>query len=140
MLDWTGQRGPFPNTSNTWESPARYMTELGPLPDGAIITKPEKPVEVVVKEELQSAKAERAEAVAQITVEVDGMTFDGDEAAQTRMTRAVLLADSPDELTDWVLADGTVAQVSAAQLRRACREAGQAQTRLWILPYIDTKA
>ena len=65
------------------------------------------------------------------------MTFDGDEAAQTRMARAVLLADSPDELTDWVLADGTVARVSAAQLRRACREAGKAQTKLWVKPYIS---
>ena len=28
---------------DTWESPARYVTKLGPLPEGAILAKPEKP-------------------------------------------------------------------------------------------------
>ena len=98
---------------------------------------PEPSEEERAAAELARAKGERARAVAALTVTVDGMTFDGDEAAQTRMARAVLLADSPDELTDWVLADGTVARVSAAQLRRACREAGKAQTKLWVKPYIS---
>lgn len=84
---------------------------------------------------LAVAKAERAQAVAAITVEVDGMIFDGDEPAQERMARAVLMAESPDEITEWVLHDHTVAEVSADQLRRACRAAGKAQTALWTLPY-----
>ena len=85
--------------------------------------------------ELAKAKAERAAAVAALTVEVDGMVFDGDEKAQERMARAVLMAESPEETTEWVLADNTVALVTAEQLRRACKAAGKAQTKLWTVPY-----
>ena len=84
---------------------------------------------------LDKAKAERARAVAALTVEVDGMVFDGDETAQERMARAVLMANSMDETTEWVLANNTVAVVTAEQLRRACRAAGKAQTTLWVKPY-----
>lgn len=89
----------------------------------------------LAEQELAKAKAERAEAVAALTVEVDGMVFDGDEKAQERMARAVLMAESPEEQTEWVLADNTVAIVTADQLKRACRAAGQAQTALWTVPY-----
>lgn len=91
--------------------------------------------EELAEQELAEAKAERAEAVAALTVEVDGMVFDGDEKAQERMARAVTLADSWDERTEWVLHDNTVATVTADQLRRACRAAGKAQTALWTVPY-----
>lgn len=37
---------------DTWESPARYMTELGPLPKGAVLVRPNKPKELVRKEAL----------------------------------------------------------------------------------------
>lgn len=87
------------------------------------------------EEMLAKAKKHRAAAVASITVEVDGMVFDGDEKAQERMARAVLIAESPEEQTEWVLSDNTVALVTADQLKRACRAAGQAQTALWTVPY-----
>jgi len=86
---------------------------------------------------LNALMANRASAVSKITVEVDGMTFDGDEKAQERMARAVVLADSMDETTEWVLADHTVAHVTAAQLKRACKLAGLAQTQLWTVPYAE---
>lgn len=89
-------------------------------------------------ETVASAKVERASAVAAITVEVDGMVFDGDEKAQERMARAVTLADSPEETTEWVLHDNTIAIVTAEQLRKACKLAGKAQTALWTKPYTDT--
>jgi hypothetical protein len=111
------------------------MMELGKLPDGAMLERPEKPAEVLAEEELARAKAERARAVAALTVTVDGMVFDGDETAQERMARAVTLADSWDERTEWVLHDNTVATVTADQLRRACKAAGKAQTALWVKPY-----
>jgi hypothetical protein len=75
------------------------------------------------------------EAVAALAVEVDGMIFDGDEKAQERMARAVLMAESPEETMEWVLADNSTAVVSAGQLRRACRAAGKAQGALWVKPY-----
>lgn len=103
-------------------------------------TPPEPTPEELAEQTLAQAKAERAAAVAAITVTVDGMVFDGDEKAQERMARAVLMADSPEETTEWVLHDNTVAIVTAAQLRRACRLAGQTQTTLWTKPYTDVVA
>ena len=99
---------------------------------------PEPTPEELVTRALEQAKIERAAAVAAITVEVDGMIFDGDEKAQERMARAVTLADSPEETTEWVLHDNTIAIVTAEQLRKACKLAGKAQTALWTKPYTDT--
>lgn len=98
---------------------------------------PEPTPEELAAAELAQAKAERAAAVAAITVEIDGMVFDGDEKAQERMARAVSMADSLDEETEWVLHDSTVAIVTADQLRRACRAAGKTQTALWVKPYTN---
>ena len=98
----------------------------------------EKEAEVAMSE----AKTDRAEAVARITVEVDGMVFDGDETAQDRMTRAITMFTSsglpPDTTTEWVLADNTVANVTINQLAKALLLAGQKQTELWTKPYEQT--
>lgn len=89
---------------------------------------------------LAQAKAERAKAVSKITVEVDGMTFDGDETSQTRMGRTIAAAialgvDIQTYTQVWVLADNTVANVTIAQLAQALKLSGEAQTALWTVPY-----
>ena len=93
----------------------------------------------LAEQELVAAKAERAAAVAAITVTVDGMVFDGDEVAQERMARTVTAATSTgasmDDTTVWVLHDNTIAQVTIRQLATALRLAGEEQTRLWTAPY-----
>jgi len=76
-------------------------------------------------------KAERQERVDAITVEVDGMVFDGDEISQNRMARSVTASASLDEMTYWTLHDNSVVQVTAQQLKTACRLAGEAQTAIW---------
>lgn len=100
---------------------------------------PVKPQEVAEAEALEAAKAERAAAVASITVEVDGMVFDGDEKAQERMARTVTAATatgaSMDDTTVWVLHNNTVATTTIRQLATALRLAGEEQTRLWTVPY-----
>lgn len=124
---------------DTWESPARYMTELGNLPEGALLVRPEKPADVLAAEALAQAKVKRAAAVAALTVKVDSMTFDADEIAQERMSRAVTAAIATGEgtsaTTTWVLHDNTVATVTIKQLATALRLAGEEQTRLWTVPY-----
>lgn len=80
----------------------------------------------------QQWKQERIKAVDAIKVEVDGLIFDGDETSQTRMVRAATIAESPTEQINWILADNSVATVTADQLRRAAREAGRVQETLWI--------
>lgn len=95
----------------------------------------DKAAEVAMTE----AKAERTEAVSKITVEVDGMIFDGDEKAQERMSRTVAIATANGlpmtAETTWVLANNMVAQVTLQQLAQACLLAGQKQTELWTIPY-----
>lgn len=124
---------------DTWESPARHMTELGNLPEGALLVRPEKPADVLAAEALAQAKVKRAAAVAALTVKVDGLTFDADEVAQERMSRSVTAAIATGEgtsaTTTWVLHDNTVATVTIKQLATALRFAGEEQTRLWTVPY-----
>lgn len=89
--------------------------------------------------ELNIAKQKRADAVSKITVEVDGMIFDGDEISQERMSRTITAAKAigkqDNDTTTWVLHDNTVAEVSVEQLSRALFIAGEAQTELWTKPY-----
>lgn len=90
---------------------------------------------------LNESKRMRDEAVGAITVDVDGMVFDGDETAQQRMARTVAIVQANglgmDTETQWVLADSTVATVTVGQLARACLLAGLEQTKLWVKPYED---
>ena len=92
-------------------------------------------------QDLAIAKRERAIKVAAIKVEVDGMTFDGDESAQSRMARAITAAETAGlESTVWVLADNTVATVTKAQLQQALSKAMLAMAELWTAPYSEAKA
>lgn len=97
------------------------------------------------EELLEQAKKERAEAVSKIIVEVDGMKFDGDETAQTRMGRTIAAAaalgvDINTYTQTWVLADNTVATPTIKQLAQALKLAGEEQTKLWIVPYDESSS
>lgn len=82
----------------------------------------------------QTAKATRADKVARIVVEVDGLSFDGDEDSQGRMARAILALESAGVAnTPWTLANNTIVFVTAGQLRMALVKAGLAQTAVWAL-------
>lgn len=86
--------------------------------------------------ELMEAKRERAAKVSQIRVEVDGMTFDGDEQAQSRMARAITAADVAGmDSTVWVLANNEVATVTKAQLQQALSQSMLKMAELWTKPY-----
>ncbi len=131
-------------------SETQYQVLLGNIdgqeyvrnPDGTFspYIAPEPTEEEKAAAALEQAKAERADAVSKITVEVDGMVFDGDETAQTRMSRTIAAAIAEDvdldvEMRPWVLANNTVARVTVRQLARALRLAGDTQTALWTVPY-----
>ena len=137
----------YPPEAAVWcnESGKAYIEEIEPV-DGKrhfqIVAIPEPTSEEIAAQALAQAKAERAEAVSKITVEVDGKTFDGDETAQTRMGRTIAAAvalgvDLTKEKRTWVLADNSVAEVTIAQLAEALRLAGDAQTALWTVPYTE---
>lgn len=92
------------------------------------------------QQQLQQAKQQREDAVSKITVTVDGMTFDGDETAQTRIGRTVAAAialgvDLDTYTQTWVLADNSIANPTIKQLATVLKLAGEKQTELWIKPY-----
>lgn len=103
---------------------------------------PVKTEEEIAAEAREQFKQSRAEAVSQIVVEVvdqltgDVLLFDGDEVAQTRMTRAALVMND-EETTTWVQANNIPTEVTKAQLTEAIRLAGAEQTRLWVMPVIN---
>lgn len=139
----------YPPEAAQWcnESQKAFIEEIEPI-DGVrrfqIVAVPEPTPEELEARALAEAKAERADAVSKITVEVDGMVFDGDEEAQTRMGRTVAAAvalgvDLDTYKQTWVLADNTVAEPTIKQLVRALKLAGEAQTALWTVPYQEVE-
>lgn len=125
-----------------------YAVEIDPVNEKRrfqIEKIPEPSEEEIAEQELNQAKEERAEAVSKIIVEVDGMKFDGDETAQTRMGRTISAAialgvDLNTEKRIWVLADNTVAEPTVAQLAQALKLASDKQTELWTVPYEEQSA
>lgn len=82
-------------------------------------------------------KASRAAAVEAIDVTTAaGNTFDGDEVSQGRMARAILALNAAAQGTtvNWILADNSVIDATAAELAEALALAGGAQAALWVLP------
>lgn len=99
---------------------------------------PEPTEEEKAAAELEKAKRIRAAQVAAIIVEVDGMSFNGDEDSQSRMTRAIIAADTAGlDSTVWVLADDTVATVTKEQLKQALAKSMLEMGSLWTVPYED---
>lgn len=102
---------------------------------------PEPTPEEAEAKRLEEAKRVRAAKVEAITVEVDGMVFDGNEPAQSRMTRAIAAAETAGMAeTVWVLADNTVATVTKVQLQQALAKAMLAMGEVWAEPYSEAKA
>lgn len=134
MFDRDGNFGYWPQ-EGLIEMPGEQPGPAYKAVNGQWVLDDDKAAEVAMTE----AKTERTEAVSRITVEVDGMVFDGDETAQDRMARAITMFTSSglpaDTTTSWVLADNTVAQVTIGQLTQALLLAGQKQTELWTKPY-----
>ena len=99
-----------------------------------VVAIPEPTAEELEAQALAKAKYERSEAVESITVEVDGLVFDGDEKSQERMARSIVALSDGETIT-WVLHDNSIANVTKEQLKMALRLAGQKQTELWTKPY-----
>ena len=142
--------------SNSWEVRQAIdkaeNTAFGPEPTGEYEEKkafweqfgvtytetpdPEPTPEEIAAQELEEAKRLRAQQVATIKVEVDGMIFDGDETSQSRMARALEVASITGmQSTVWVLADNTVATVTVEQMQKALSQAMLQMGELWTIPY-----
>ncbi|MDH1897850.1 hypothetical protein [Aeromonas caviae] len=76
-------------------------------------------------------KVERQARVDALVVEVDGMTFDGNEISTRRMADMIAGADDLADTTEWTLADNGVSVVTIRQLKAALRLATEARTAIW---------
>lgn len=94
-------------------------------------TNPPKTAEQL-REEWKAQRAALVEAI-KVTTQA-GNEFDGDEISQGRMARAIIALDaSPAGTTvNWVLADNSVIQATAAELTEALALAGGAQAAIWV--------
>lgn len=69
----------LPGEGDDWQSPPRYLNELGPLPEGAVTTRPEKPSAVLLEEARDAKRIEvlsgyDAALAASLTMPVDSPT------------------------------------------------------------------
>lgn len=75
----------------------------------------------------------RHKTVSKITVEVDGLIFDGDEYSQRRMLSAITASEELGQVTTkWRLSDNSVVEVTKDQLVEAHAKAILKQGELWI--------
>ena len=99
---------------------------------------PEMSEDVATAKALEKAKVERANEVAAIKVTVGNKVFDGDEKAQSRMTRALNVAEITGmQSTVWILAHNTVAEVTVEEMKEALSKAMLAMGKLWTVPYTN---
>ena len=87
-----------------------------------------------IREEWKASRAIAVEAIKVTTAA--GNVFDGDEISQGRMARAILAlnAAAPGTTVNWILADNSVIDATAAELTEALALAGAAQAALWVAP------
>jgi len=124
------------NDVDTWEKWETVITYDEDEVETSRTEKPDEPTEPVRQPNYISDydqvvfKREREIAVSAITVEVDGLVYDGDELSQNRMVRATI-ALVGNETVPWTLADNTVVNVTQTELKKALTLAGTAQSQLW---------
>jgi len=78
----------------------------------------------------EALKKARKKAVDNISVEVDGLVFDGDELSQARMAK-VLLTMEASETISWVLKNNETASITKATLKAVLKAATTKQSLLW---------
>ena len=99
-------------------APAREMKELGPLPEGATLTAPERTLDEVKADKVQSLKTERdSKEVEPITY--NGNSYDYDDKARERINAAIIALDvlGANASIIWTTEDNADIKVTADDLR-----------------------
>lgn len=114
-------------------APAREMKELGPLPEGATLTAPERTLDEVKADKVQSLKTERdSKEVEPITY--NGNRYDYDDKARERINAAIIALDvqGADASIDWTTADNADVKVTADDLRMVIAMVAQRSNALHV--------
>lgn len=125
-------------------APAREMKELGPLPEGATLTAPERTLAEVKTAKIAELKAERdTREVEPITY--NGNSYDYDDKARERINAAIIALDVQTAQTkaiasiDWTTADNQDVKVTADDLRCVIAMVAQRSNALHVA-YREAKA
>ena len=115
-------------------------TEIN-LQTGEITEHDEAPVVVVpaTPEQILAAKKADRQAIVDAIVVTgsSGKVFDGNEEAQSRMSRAIQTAEIAGiESTTWVLANNVPTVVTLPELQEALALSMQAMGAIWAEPYL----
>lgn len=99
-------------------APAREMKELGPLPEGATLKAPERTLDEVKADKVQSLKTERDNREVE-PITYNGNSYDYDDKARKRINAAIIALDvqGADASIDWTTADNADVKVTANDLR-----------------------
>ena len=120
----------IPNVIFSLDAPEELLKEIG-----ITVKEVEDPKPVI--DPIMEAKQKRNIEVENITVELDGMIFDGNEKAQDRISRAILGWDEDVDGIEWVLSNDEIAYVTKEQLQKVLQLATAEMQRLWIIPYTN---
>ena len=125
-----------PEVPEDYSPDTYYRTEQDEAPY-VVFTK--KSEEQLSELRLVKAKIERQVTVDAIKVTTTtGKEFDGDEAAQARMSRAIQVAQIANiPSTAWVLANNIPTEVTLQELQEALVLSIQAMGAVWAAPYIE---
>lgn len=99
-------------------TPAHEMKDLGPLPEGATTSAPEKTLDELKADKLEALKAERDTKEVE-PIEYNGHLYDYDDKARDRINAAIIALElaGAEASLEWTCADNTDATVTAAVLR-----------------------
>lgn len=76
-------------------------------------------------------KRERAERVAVIEVEHNGVVYQGDEDSQTRLARAIVALPDDKTTTLWIAKDNSEHYLTRPELQAILQAAGRRQSEIW---------
>lgn len=118
-------------------APAREMKELGPLPEGATLTVPERTLEEVKAAKIAELKTERYSREVE-PIEYGGNLYDYDDKARERINAAIIALDMQTAQTkavaniDWTTADNADVKVTADDLRMVIAMVAQRSNALHV--------
>lgn len=120
----------LPDAGDDWTSQGRYMTELGPLPEGAVLEKPEKPFDVVKRDKLNELNSglikARASSQSSLMSSV-GFEINANDTANTNITGLINSMElTSTETAQFMAFDNTLHEVTLSDLKTM-----QVELALW---------
>lgn len=105
--------------NDTWDTPARHMTEFGPLPEGALLAAPDKPLEVAKAEAKSRLKAYRQQ-VEYGGFMLNGQRWDSEQKDELRLNSAYKIFENGiASYPGWKISDGIYVTLTPELLQAA---------------------